>query len=70
MRLQEEDKPVSGGLLVEDVRDDELEGGSSDTFSEPFTLHVGGRSSPNLEVVRTHEKIGKSLTCDNELISF
>lgn len=32
--------PVSGGLLVEHVAHDKLEGGSSDTLSEPLALHL------------------------------
>ena len=54
--------PVSCGLVVNDVVDDALDVGSSDTLSEPLALHLGGGNSPDLEVVWPHEEVGNTNT--------
>ncbi len=54
--------PVTSDLLVQSVGNNELERGSGDTLTEPLALHHGGRNSPDLEVVRTHEEISETLT--------
>lgn len=54
--------PVTSGLVQDDVGGDGLEVGGSHTLTKPSTLHLGGRHSPDLVVVRTHEDIGDTGT--------